>query len=148
METTYSEQRDRISVDVILFLARVTAAVVFFPHGAQHLMGSFGGPGLARFVAGLGPVGYLVAIGEFFGPMALIAGIGSRFSAASIAIIMVGAVATRHYRYGFFMNWGGRQQGEGFEYHLLAIALLLATVIAGPGRYSLARHWRMPKILK
>ena len=61
---------------------------------------------------------------------------------------MVGAVATRHYRYGFFMNWGGRQQGEGFEYHLLAIALLLATVIAGPGRYSLARHWRMPKILK
>ena len=37
---------------------------------------------------------------------------------------------------GFFMNWSGKQGGEGFEYHLLAIALCLSLLISGGGRFS------------
>jgi len=40
---------------------------------------------------------------------------------------------------GFFMNWTGTQQGEGFEYHLLAIAIGLAVFIKGSGAMSVDR---------
>ncbi|HKA19942.1 MAG TPA: DoxX family protein [Blastocatellia bacterium] len=94
----------------------------------------------------MGPLGYLVTIGEFFGGLGLIFGVFSRFSAASIAIIMLGAIATVHAKFGFFMNWTGSQAGEGFEYHLLAIGALLPIVIAGPGRYAIGRLLHLPNI--
>jgi putative oxidoreductase len=39
----------------------------------------------------------------------------------------------------FFMNWTGRQVGEGFEYHLLAIALIVTVLVRGGGALSLDR---------
>jgi putative oxidoreductase len=93
----------------------------------------------------MGPLGYLVAIGEFFGGLGLVVGFLSRFSAASIIVIMLGAIAMVHGKVGFFMNWMGNQGGEGFEYHLLAIAILLVILIAGPGRYALSRSLPLPK---
>ena len=93
----------------------------------------------------MGPLGYLVAIGEFFGGLGLVVGFLSRFSAASIIVIMLGAIGMVHGKVGFFMNWMGNQGGEGFEYHLLAIAILLVILIAGPGRYALARSLPLPK---
>jgi putative oxidoreductase len=92
----------------------------------------------------LGPVGYLVTVGEFFGGLGLALGILSRFSAASIIVIMLGAIRMVHGQFGFFMNWTGQQGGEGFEYHLLAIGTLLPIVIAGPGRFALSRLIRVP----
>src|SRR5262252_3049744 len=125
--------RDRSAVDWALLVGRVIVGVVFMAHGAQKLFGAFGGPGLSAVVQMMGPLGYLVTIGEFFGGLGLIFGFLSRFSAASIILIMVGAIGMVHSQVGFFMNWTGQQAGEGFEYHLLAIALLSTILIAGPG---------------
>jgi putative oxidoreductase len=142
IETTI---RDRSAVDWALLAARVFVGVVFMAHGAQKLFGAFGGPGLTAFVQVMGPLGYLVAVGEFFGGLGLVLGFLSRFSAASIILIMLGAIGMVHARVGFFMNWTGKQAGEGFEYHLLAIGILLTVLIAGPGRFALGRFLPLPK---
>src|SRR5882672_12523935 len=113
--------RDRSSVDFALLFARAVVGSIFMAHGAQKLFGAFGGPGLSAVVQMMGPLGYLVSIGEFFGGVGLIFGFLSRFSAASIILIMLGAIAMVHGKFGFFMNWAGKQAGEGFEYHLLVI---------------------------
>jgi putative oxidoreductase len=145
--TSETTIRDRAAVDWSLLILRVVVGVVFMAHGAQKLFGAFGGPGLAGVVQMLGPIGYLVTIGEFFGGLGLVAGILPRFSAASIIVIMLGAIGMVHGKVGFFMNWGGQQAGEGYEYHLLAISALLPIVIAGSGRYALARVLAWPKTL-
>jgi putative oxidoreductase len=137
---------NRSAVDVALLIARILVGVVFMAHGAQKLFGAFGGPGLSAFVGMMGPLGYLVAIGEFFGGLGLVVGFLSRFSAASIIVIMLGAIGMVHGKVGFFMNWMGNQGGEGFEYHLLAIAILLVILIAGPGRYVASRALPLPKL--
>jgi putative oxidoreductase len=138
--------RDRSAVDWALLVARVVVGSIFVVHGSQKLFGAFGGPGLSAFVQMLGPLGYLVTIGEFFGGLGLIFGFLSRFSAASIVVIMLGAAATVHAQFGFFMNWAGTQAGEGFEYHLLVIGALLPIVIAGPGRFAIGRVLPLPKV--
>src|SRR5262245_6199050 len=138
--------RDRAAVDWSLLILRVVLGVVFMAHGAQKLFGAFGGPGLSAFVAALGPVGYLVTIGEFFGGLGVIVGLLPRFSAGSIVVIMLGAIGLVHSGGGFSMTWGGKGAGEGSEYHVLAIASLLSIVIAGPGRLALARLLAVPKL--
>jgi len=138
--------RDRSAVDWALLVARVVVGVIFTVHGAQKLFGAFGGPGLSAVVQMMGPLGYLVTVGEFFGGLGLIFGFLSRFSAASIILIMLGAIGMVHSQFGFFMNWTGKQAGEGFEYHLLAIGILLPIVIAGPGRFAVGRFLPLPKV--
>jgi putative oxidoreductase len=137
--------RESPTIDVALLIARIIVGVVFMAHGAQKLFGAFGGPGLSAVVQMMGPLGYLVTIGEFFGGLGLIVGFLSRFSAASIVLIMVGAIGMVHGQFGFFMNWMGNQAGEGFEYHLLAIAVLVVILIVGPGRFSIGRLLPLPK---
>jgi putative oxidoreductase len=137
--------RDHSAIDWALLIARIIVGVVFMAHGAQKLFGAFGGPGLSAVVQMMGPLGYLVTIGEFFGGLGLIVGFLSRFSAVSIIIIMLGAIGMVHAKVGFFMNWTGTQAGEGFEYHLLAIAILITIVIAGPGRFAVGRFLPLPK---
>ena len=78
----------------------------------------------------------LVIAAEFFGPLALVFGLFSRFAAASIALVMVGAVYMAHWPNGFFMNWGGMQAGEGFEYHILAVGLAATIFVLGSGKLS------------
>jgi len=136
---------NRSAVDWALLIARIIVGVVFMAHGAQKLFGAFGGPGLSGVVQMMGPLGYLVTIGEFFGGLGLIVGFLSRFSAAAIILIMLGAIAMVHGKVGFFMNWMGKQPGEGFEYHLLAIAVLATILIAGPGRYAISHFLPLPK---
>ena len=84
-------------------------------------------------------VALLVIVGEFFGSLGLIVGLLTRFTAASFIVIMFGAITTSHLQNGFFMNWFGKQQGEGYEYHLLVIGLGLALLIAGAGKWSMDR---------
>ena len=136
--------RDRSAVDWSLFVARVVVGIIFMAHGAQKLFGAFGGPGLSAVVQMMGSLGYLVTVGEFFGGLGLVLGVLSRFSAASIILIMLGAIAMVHGKFGFFMNWAGNQAGEGFEYHLLAIAALVPIVIIGPGRFAVGRLLLVP----
>ena len=131
---------DRSVSPVVL---RVALALVMFPHGAQKLLGWFGGYGFSGTMDFLtAQVGLpwvaalLVVLLESVGPLLLLAGLGTRVVAAGFAAIMVGAIATVHAPHGFFMNWYGAQQGEGFEYHLLVIGMSLALVVAGAGRWS------------
>lgn len=116
-----------------LLIARVIVGIIFMAHGAQKMFGLFGGSGLAAVVEGMGPIGYLVAIGEFFGGLGLVVGILSRFSAAANIVIMLGAIFKVHGKNGFFSSDGG------FEYNLALIGLLVPTLLVGPGVYALSR---------
>ena len=126
--------------------ARLALGIVIFPHGAQKMLGWFGGGGIGGtigyFESALGipaAITLLVIAGEFFGSLALILGALSRVAAAWIGGIMIGAVALVHSQVGFFMNWGGNQAGEGFEYHILALGLVAVILFAGGGRLSVDR---------
>ena len=131
---------------IALLLVRLTLGVVIFPHGAQKLLGWFGGHGFAgamQFFSGELKlpvvVGLLVIIAEFFGALALIFGFLGRVGAFGILCVMLGAIFLIHGKFGFFMNWYGTQQAEGFEYHLLAIGMALAVLVHGSGSLSIDR---------
>jgi putative oxidoreductase len=131
--------------DRAALLARVVLGLVMFPHGAQKAFGWFGGEGFRATIEGMGQqgipaalAGLIVAI-ELLGSLALIIGWLGRLAAGGIAAIMLGAIFLVHAQHGFFMNWTGAQAGEGFEYHLLALALALVVVIRGSGALSIDR---------
>ena len=130
------------SDEIAPLIARLVLGAVIFPHGAQKLLGWFGGYGFngtMAFFAGLGiPTGLalLAIVAEFFGSLGLITGLLSRVAAFGISCLMIVAVATVHLGNGFFMNWLGTQKGEGFEFHLLALGLALIVMIRGAGAYS------------
>jgi len=124
-------------------VARVALGVVILPHGLQKLFGLFGGFGFSAtmdYFVGTGlpaAIAFLIIVAESFGALGLICGFLSRFAAFGICLIMLGAIFLVHLQHGFFMNWFGNQQSEGFEYHLLALGLGIATMIAGSGKWSL-----------
>ncbi len=133
-------QTDESWVGLIL---RLTLGLVMFPHGAQKLLGWYGGFGFSGTLGFFTEtmhlpwlVAFLIIIGEFFGSLGLLAGLLTRFSAASIGVIMLGAIALVHLPNGFFMNWFGKQSGEGYEYHLLVVGIALALIVTGAGRWS------------
>jgi len=127
-------------------ILRVGLGAVIFPHGAQKLLGWYGGFGFAGTMGFFTEqmhlpwlVAFLVIMGESLGSLGLIAGFLTRFTALSLAVIMVGAIVTVHLPNGFFMNWSGKQTGEGFEYHLLVITMSVVLLITGAGRWSVDR---------
>jgi putative oxidoreductase len=124
-------------------ILRVMLGIVVFPHGAQKLLGWFGGFGFAGTMGMFtdkmhlpAVIAFLIIIGESFGSLGLILGFLTRVTAASYALIMLGAIAMVHWPNGFFMNWFGKQAGEGFEYHLLVIGMSLALLLTGAGKWS------------
>jgi putative oxidoreductase len=132
---------DRLVVNISLLIVRVVVGFIFAMHGSQKLLGTFGGPGLAQTVEnfGGGPLGYLVTIGEFFGGLGLVVGFLTRFSSASLIVIMIGAIVRVHGQHGFFLHH------DGFEYNLALIGLLLPILLCGPGTYSIGRFLPLPK---
>src|SRR5580692_3779176 len=134
------------SNDVALTILRLVLGIVFFAHGAQKMLGWFGGfgfHGTMGFFEHMGmpaPVAFLVICTEFFGGLGLIVGLLSRIAALGIGVEMIGAIFLVHLPNGFFMNWMGTQKGEGFEYHLLAIAVSAALLLRGSGAFSLDRE--------
>ena len=124
-------------------ILRVLLGIVIFPHGAQKLLGWFGGGGfdasMRMFESNfhIPTIFALLAIlAESVGAVALIAGFFTRVAALAISVNMLVAVALVHGKVGFFMNWTGTGKGEGFEYHILAVAIGLALMIKGGGRWS------------
>lgn len=141
-------ERDRshalTATDWGLLILRLALGAIFFAHGAQKVLGWFGGHGLAATVGGMtqmgipAALGYIAAFTEFLGGLGLIFGVLARLSALGIFIVMAVAVLKVHLANGFFMNWTGSQRGEGFEYHLLVMAIALMVMLAGPGRLALS----------
>ena len=125
------------------WVPRVMLGCVMFPHGTQKLLGWFGGFGFTNSMtyftqtAGLPwVVAFLIIMGESFGSLGLVLGFFTRLSAFGLICIMLGAIITVHIPNGFFMNWFGKQAGEGFEYHLLVIGISIPLLISGGGKYS------------
>ncbi len=128
-----------------LLILRIVAGVIWFAHGAQKVLGWFGGHGLKGTVQGyfkgaLGipePLGYLGAFVEFFGGIFLIFGFLTRLSALGLLIMMIVAMFKVHVNIGFFMNWGtAAGRGEGYEFTLAMIGIALVLLITGPGLYA------------
>ena len=125
-------------------IIRVVLGVILFPHGAQKLLGWFGGYGFngtMGFLTGTAGlpwlIAFLVIVLEFFGALALIFGFATRIVAVGIIALFAGIILTSHLNNGFFMNWSGQLQGEGFEYHLLVIGMAIALLVSGAGKWSI-----------
>jgi len=126
------------------FVARLVLGAVMFPHGAQHALGWFGGYGFSGTLAWMsGTLGFpaafaaLAIVVELLAPFALVLGLGGRVAAVGIGGLMLGAAST-HAANGFFMNWFGTLPAgtEGFEYHVVVLALAAVVAIEGSGRLS------------
>jgi putative oxidoreductase len=127
-------------------ILRLVLGAVFFAHGAQKMLGWFGGHGfnatMTSFTHNMGiPAlfAFLAIAAEFFGGLGLLVGLLGRVAAFGILCNMVVAIIMVSSHVGFFMNWFGTQKGEGYEYHLLAIALCVAIVVKGSGAFSVDR---------
>lgn len=124
-------------------LIRATLGIVMFPHGAQKAFGWFHGPGLQGTLDAFAGMGfpqwstYILIFLESGGALLLVAGLLTRIWALGIMVSISVCVALNHLQNGFFMNWYGQQQGEGYEYHLLIIGICLALIAGGGGKYSL-----------
>lgn len=135
-------------------IIRLTLGLILFPHGAQKMLGWFGGPGFAGemgFFTGTLHLPWIVAFTvifiEFFGAIALIVGFASRLWSVAIIGLFIGIIFVAHAENGFFMNWFGTQKGEGYEYHLLFIGLAVAVVVNGSGKYALDNIiWKRPVV--
>lgn len=130
--------------DIAPVLMRLGLAVVMFPHGAQKVLGWFGGYGFSGtmkfFTENMhipAPVAVLAILAEFLGPIGLVLGLGTRLAAFGIGATITVAALMAHTANGFFMNWSGQQAGEGFEYHILMAVLAFAIVIQGAGKWAL-----------
>src|ERR1700740_843955 len=129
--------------DAAITVLRVVLGIVFFAHGAQKMLGWFGGYGfsgtMGYFTGAMhipAPFAFLAIAAEFFGGVGLILGFLTRIAAFGIAVNMVVAVWMVHSSFGFFMNWDGTQKGEGFEFHLLVLAIAAFLMIRGAGAFS------------
>ena len=131
--------------DPVLTVVRLVLGVVFFAHGSQKMLGWFGGYGFSATMGffehnGIPAVfAFLAIAAEFFGGLGLLLGLLSRVAAFGIACNMLVAIATVHHRFGLFMNWAGTQKGEGFEFHLLVLAITFLIMVRGAGALSLDR---------
>jgi putative oxidoreductase len=126
-------------VDLAMILLRLVAGLTLAAHGSQKLFGSFGGGGIAgtrTFFASLGfrkphVMAFAAGSGELAGGLLLAAGLLTPVAALALVVVMLNAIATVHWRKGFFNSAGG------YEYNLLVIATALAVTAGGPGHFSL-----------
>lgn len=135
------------------FILRLTLAIVIWPHGAQKVLGWYGGGGFSATYSAFvdkmgiwGPLAVATILTEFFAPFFLVTGLLTRLSALALLVVMSVAM-TFNWSNGFFMNWYGTQKGEGIEYQLLYMGGALALILMGSGRFSLD-HMFMKKLFR
>lgn len=126
------------------FIARLTLGIVLFPHGAQKMLGLFGGYGFSATIDFLTSqmqlpwiIAFFVLIIEFFGAIFICIGFASRVWSLAIIFLFIGVIFTAQIDNGFFMNWFNVQKGEGYEYSLLIIGIAISTLINGGGKWSI-----------
>ena len=107
--------------DLTLTVVRLVLGIVFFAHGAQKMLGWFGGYGfhgtMGFFTQQMGipaPLAFLAICAEFFGGLGLIFGLLTRIAAFGIIVNMLVAIITVHHVNGLFMNWFVNHKGEGY----------------------------------
>ena len=133
----------RTDSDPAALIMRLALGLVMFPHGAQKVLGWWGGYGATATIQGFSKMGMpalltvLLMVAELPGSLMLIFGFLTRLAAFGVGCVMLGAILLVHSMVGFFMNWAGMQKGEGFEYHLLALGLVIALIIKGGGALSI-----------
>ena len=133
----------RTTPDIVPAIIRVVVGVLFFVHGAQKMLGWWGGPGFTAMMHGFESQGvpaafaFLAIAAEFFGGIGMVLGFLTRIAAFGISVNMVVAILTVHLRNGLFMNWSGQQKGEGFEFHLLVLAITISIMLVGAGAFSI-----------
>jgi putative oxidoreductase len=129
--------------DPALTILRLVLGAVFFAHGSQKMLGWFGGAGYSATMGMFENMGipalfaFLAILAEFFGGIGLLLGFLGRIAAFGILCNMLVAIWMVHLPNGFFMNWTGRQAGEGFEFHLLALAIAIVIIVRGSGAFSI-----------
>jgi putative oxidoreductase len=128
--------------DYVCTFLRIVAGIIIFPYGMQKLLGWFDGVGIKgtleqmtvrkipKFIA------WLIIIGQSLGSIALIFGFLGRIAAGGLFIIFTGALIV-HLPDGWSMNWFGTKDGEGIEYHVLLLSLLLIIIVNGSGAMSI-----------
>lgn len=143
LTTFLFETDDRLGPLVL----RLGLAIVIWPHGAQKLIGWFGGSGFSgtmeMFTQNLNipaPLAVVAILTEFFGPVLLVLGLLTRVAALGIGIQMTVAALLVHLPHGFFMNWRQNKEGEGFEYHLLVLTIALGLLVQGAGKAAIDRY--------
>ena len=141
----------RTDNDIATAVLRLVLGLIFFAHGAQKMLGWFGGYGFTGtmgFFTGIMHIpailAFLAIAAEFFGGLGLIFGFLTRIAAFGILANMIVAIAMVHGQFGFFMNWTGAQKGEGYEYHLLVLAATVLLIIRGAGAASADRLLSSP----
>src|SRR3984893_15686161 len=132
--------------DAAVTVLRLVLGIVFFAHGAQKMLGWFGGYGFTgtmgfftRMLHIPAVFAFLAIAAEFFGGLGLIFGLLTRVASFGVFCNMIVAVAMVHALFGFWMNWTGTQKGEGYEYHLLALATTALLMVRGAGAASIDR---------
>jgi putative oxidoreductase len=131
--------------DWTLTILRLAAGIMIFPHGLQKTFGWFGGAGFSAQMAGFershipAVFAFLAIMAESLGGLGLIFGVLTRVAAFGLAVDMIVGVYLLHWRNGFFMNWSGHQKGEGFEFHILAVAMAIVLMAGGGGAASVDR---------
>lgn len=139
--------------DFTLTVIRLVLGLIFLAHGGQKTLGWFHGQSfgatMTMFTQGMGipaPLAFLAIMAEFAGGIGLIVGFLGRIASVGIICNMLVAIFMVHNKFGFFMNWFGNQQGEGYEYHLLAIALAFVILVKGCGALSIDRALSGPAV--
>jgi putative oxidoreductase len=121
---------------------RIIAGLIIFPYGMQKLFPWFGGWGIKKTLEQLTlkkiptSIAWLIIIGQSFGSIALVAGFLGRIAAGGLFIIFTGALIV-HSPDGWAMNWFGEKKGEGIEYFVMLLSLLLIVIVRGSGAMSI-----------
>ena len=127
---TTAEIKSKILNDVVFMGLRSAIGVIFILHGMMKF-----NPGFANFLGNMGLPAEMqipIALAEVVPGILLIIGVLSRFSAALLSIVMVGAI--------FHVKGAQSITGDGgVELDLILLAASLVIMIAGPGRISLSQ---------
>ncbi len=139
----YLKQLQKTDDNKASIMLRISFSIIMFAHASGKVFGILGGMGFEKTIYHMTHnmgipyfLAFIAIVVEFVSTLGIIAGYHTRINAFLLTILMFVA-STFHFKNGFYMNWFGQKAGEGFEFHILVIGMLLALLVLGGGKYSL-----------